>query len=225
MIFMARKVHMLFLEAQNTFLMVSPDLLSLQNHTNCLQGCCQEYLSVPIAEIEECPPFLSDEEAAATPLAALTAWRVAIIKAAVKPGDQVLITGIGGGVAIFCLQLAVAYGAKVYVTSGNEEKLRKAKDLGAVGGVNYKDPEWTAKLAEMLPKDKGWLDSVIDSAGGDIVKESLRLLKHGGIISSYGMTLGPKIIFPMQAVMKNIEVCRPGMFYRRTSRARVVDEY
>lgn len=163
-------------------------------------------MSVPVTEIEECPSFLSDEEAAATPLAALTAWRATIIKAAVKPGDQILITGIGGGVAIFCLQLAVGYGAKVYVTSGNEVKLNKAKKLGAIGGVNYKDPEWPQKLAEMLPADKPYLDSVIDSAGGEIVKESLRLLRQGGIISSYGMTLAPKITFPMQAVMKNIEV-------------------
>ena len=200
---------MLFLVEQSIFLTVRSLLDHLEgSRTNGLQGCCQEYMSVPVSEIEECPSFLSDEEAAATPLAALTAWRATIIKAAVKPGDQVLITGIGGGVAIFCLQLAVAYGAKVYVTSGNEEKLRRAKDLGAAGGVNYRDPEWTQKLAEMLPHEKGWLDSVIDSAGGDIVKESLRLLRYGGIISSYGMTLGPKITFPMQAVMKNIEVCR-----------------
>lgn len=163
-------------------------------------------MSVPVSEVEECPSFLSDEEAAATPLAALTAWRATFIKAAIKPGDQVLVTGIGGGVAIFCLQLAVAYGAKVYVTSGNEEKLSKAKALGAIGGVNYKDPEWTKQLLEMLPSDRPALDSVIDSAGGEIVKESLRLLRYGGIISSYGMTLGPKITFPMQAVMKNIEV-------------------
>jgi NADPH:quinone reductase-like Zn-dependent oxidoreductase len=174
-----------------------------------MAGCCQEYMSVPVSEIEECPSFLSDEEAAATPLAALTAWRATIIKAAVKPGDQVLITGIGGGVAIFCLQLAVAYGAKVYVTSGNEEKIEKAKRLGAVGGVNYKDPEWTMKLAEMLPSDHPFLDAVIDSAGGDIVMQSLRVLRQGGIISSYGMTLGPKITFPMQAVMKNVEVSYP----------------
>jgi NADPH:quinone reductase-like Zn-dependent oxidoreductase len=163
-------------------------------------------MTVPITELEECPSFLSDEEAAATPLAALTAWRATILKAAVRPGDQVLITGIGGGVAIFCLQLAVAYGAKVYVTSGSEEKLNRAKALGATGGVNYKDPEWTKKLLKMLPSERMWLDSVIDSAGGEIVKESLRLLRYGGIISSYGMTLGPKITFPMQAVMKNIEV-------------------
>lgn len=168
-------------------------------------GCCQEYLSVPVGEIEECPSFLSDEEAAATPLAALTAWRATIIKAAIKPGDQVLITGIGGGVAIFCLQIAVAYGAKVYVTSGSEEKLSKAKDLGAVGGVNYNDPEWTNRVLEMLPSDHPLLDSVIDSAGGEIVLQSLPLLRFGGIISSYGMTLAPRITFPMQAVMKNIE--------------------
>jgi NADPH:quinone reductase-like Zn-dependent oxidoreductase len=170
------------------------------------EGCCQEYMAVPISEVEECPSFLSDEEAAATPLAALTAWRATFIKAAVQPGDQILITGIGGGVAIFCLQLAVASGAKVYVTSGNEEKLAKAKKLGAIGGVNYKDPEWSQKLVELLPADKQFLDSVIDSAGGDIVKQSLRLLKHGGILSTYGMTLGPVTPFLMQAVMKNIEV-------------------
>jgi NADPH:quinone reductase-like Zn-dependent oxidoreductase len=163
-------------------------------------------MSIPVTEIEECPSFLSDEEAAAVPVAALTAWRATLIKAAIKPGDQVLITGIGGGVAIFCLQIAVAYGAKVYVTSGNEQKLDRAKQLGAIGGVNYKDPEWTKQLLEMLPPDRPYLDSVIDSAGGEIVTESLRLLRFGGIISSYGMTLGPKVTFPMQAVMKNIEV-------------------
>ena len=161
---------------------------------------------MPISEVEECPSFLSDEEAAATPLAALTAWRATLIKAGVKAGDHVLITGIGGGVALFCLQLAVAYGAKVYVSSGSEEKLEKAERLGASGGVNYKDSEWTKRLAEMLPADHPFLDSVIDSAGGDIVMQSLRLLRFGGVISSYGMTLGPKTVFPMQAVMKNIEV-------------------
>ena len=170
------------------------------------EGCCQEYMSVPVSELEECPSFLSDEEAAATPVGALTAWRATFIKAAVKPGDQVLVTGIGGGVAIFCLQLAVASGAKVYVTSGNEEKLAKARQLGAAGGINYKDPEWPQKLAEMLPADKQYLDSVIDSAGGDIVKQSVRLLRQGGIISTYGMTLGPVTPYLMQAVMKNIEV-------------------
>lgn len=163
-------------------------------------------MSIPITEVEDCPSFLSDEEAAAVPVAALTAWRATFIKAEVKPGDQVLITGIGGGVALFCLQLAVAYGAKVYVTSSNEQKLSRAKQLGAIGGVNYKDPKWINQLLEMLPADRPSLDSIIDSAGGEIVTESLRLLGFGGIISSYGMTLGPKIMFPMQAVMRNIEV-------------------
>jgi NADPH:quinone reductase-like Zn-dependent oxidoreductase len=163
-------------------------------------------MSIPITEVEECPSFLSDEEAAAVPVAALTAWRATFIKAKVKPGDQVLITGIGGGVALFCLQLAVAYGAKVYVTSSNEQKLSRAKELGAIGGVNYKDPRWINQLLEMLPADRPSLDSIIDSAGGEIVTESLRLLGFGGIISSYGMTLGPKIMFPIQAVMRNIEV-------------------
>jgi NADPH:quinone reductase-like Zn-dependent oxidoreductase len=141
-------------------------------------------MSVPVDEIEECPGFLSDEEAATTPLAALTAWRATTIKTAVKPGDQILITAIGGGLAIFCLQLAAAYVAKAYITSGSEEKLDGVTALRAVGGVNYKDLEWTKKLLEMLPSDRPYLDSDIDSAGSDIVKESRRLLRYGSVISS-----------------------------------------
>jgi NADPH:quinone reductase-like Zn-dependent oxidoreductase len=87
------------------------------------------------------------------------------------------------------LLFATATGAKVYVTSGSEEKLQKAKELGAVGGVNYKDKNWGKNLKSLLPKDRPYLDAVIDGAGGDIVNQSLRLLKAGGVIVSYGMTV------------------------------------
>lgn len=75
------------------------------------------------------------------------------------------------------LLFLVAAGANVYVTSGSEEKIRKAKELGATGGVNYKDKDWSKKLQKMLPKDRPYLDAVIDGAGGDIVKQSMRPLK------------------------------------------------
>jgi len=92
------------------------------------------------------------------------------------------------------------------VSSGSEEKITKAKKLGAVGGVNYKSKDWGKKLKELLPKDRPYLDAVIDGAGGDIVNQSMRLLKAGGVIVSYGMTLGPQMPFLMGAVLKNIDV-------------------
>ena len=170
-------------------------------------GCCQEYIAVPSSEIELCPAHLSDQEAAAIPLAALTAWRATIVKAGVQAGHNVLITGIGGGVALFCLQFSLAQGATVFVSSGSEDKIARAKALGATGGVNYKNPQWDQQLRAILPSERSFLDTVIDGAGGDIVTRSLSMLKAGGIISSYGMTLGPKVTFTMPAVMKNIEVC------------------
>ncbi|OQU97837.1 Thiolase, domain-containing protein [Cladophialophora immunda] len=173
---------------------------------NLKNGCCQEYIAVPAAEIELCPVHLSDQEAAAIPLAALTAWRATFVKAEVKPGQNVFITGIGGGVALFCLQFALARGAVVYVSSGSEDKLSKAKALGATAGVNYKDSKWSEQLKDLLPPERPYLDAIIDGAGGDIVSRSLHLLKAGGIISSYGMTLGPKVTFSMSAVMRNIEL-------------------
>jgi NADPH:quinone reductase-like Zn-dependent oxidoreductase len=176
---------------------------------NCNPGCCQEFICVPVAEIELCPAHLSDQEAAAVPLAALTAWRATIVKAAITAGQTVLVTGIGGGVALFCLQFAVEQGANVYVSSGSDEKIARTVRLGARGGVNYKNADWAEKLLAMLPEGKQGFDAVIDSAGGDIVGKSVGLLRTGGVISSYGMTLGPKVMFPMQAVMKNIEVCSP----------------
>jgi NADPH:quinone reductase-like Zn-dependent oxidoreductase len=75
------------------------------------------------------------------------------------------------------LLFASAAGANVFVTSGSDEKLRKAKELGAKDGVNYKDKDWGKKLKTILPKDRPYLDAVIDGAGGDIVNQTMRVLK------------------------------------------------
>ncbi|KAI9807442.1 MAG: hypothetical protein M1833_000187 [Piccolia ochrophora] len=174
---------------------------------SCPIGTLQEYAVVDKSEVEEAPMHLSLPEAAALPLTGLTAWRAVFTKSGnAKPGRNLLITGIGGGVALNALQFASAEGCNVFVTSGSEEKLQKAKELGAQGGVNYKDEEWPKKLLEQLPKSRKYLDAVVDGAGGDIVDKASELLKVGGVIVSYGMTLGPKLPFSMGAVMKNIEV-------------------
>ena len=78
--------------------------------------------------------------------------------------------------------------------------------MGARGGVSYKDKAWDKTLAAMLPADRPFLDAVVDGAGGDVVAKTVRLLRPGGIISSYGMTLSPKMDWLMQAVFKNIEL-------------------
>ncbi|CRK33415.1 hypothetical protein BN1708_001093, partial [Verticillium longisporum] len=83
----------------------------------------------------------------------------------------------------------------------------RAKKLGAAGGVNYKtDSRWEKTLATQLPADRPYLDAVIDGAGGDIIARSVRLLKAGGVISQYGMTVAPKMEWNMQAVLKNIDL-------------------
>lgn len=134
------------------------------------------------------PEHLTFEEGAAIPLAGLTAWRALVTLGEVRPenarGKIVLVPGIGGGVALFVLQFAVAMGAEVWVTSGDDEKLKRAMSLGAKGGVNYKSKTWGQDLQKQLGKKR--FDAVIDGSSGPNTQVYLRLLKQGGIISVFG---------------------------------------
>jgi NADPH:quinone reductase-like Zn-dependent oxidoreductase len=94
----------------------------------------------------------------------------------------------------------------VFVTSGDQGKIEKAVGMGAVGGVNYKEEGWEKKLRGLLPKERPYLDAVVDGAGGDVVSKTVRLLKPGGVISCYGMTVGPKMDWLMQATLNNVEL-------------------
>jgi NADPH:quinone reductase-like Zn-dependent oxidoreductase len=155
------------------------------------KGTLQDYITIEESEVEEAPEHLSDAEAAALPLAGLTGWRALVAKAGehnTGKGSAVLITGIGGGVALFALLFAVARGADVYVTSSSEDKIRKSIELGAKGGVNYKESGWEKKLLGLLPKGKKNFDAIIDGAGGDSVEKSVRLLK---VRSKQGSNVGP----------------------------------
>lgn len=143
-------------------------------------GTLQEYMVVKESELEEAPEHLNNVEAAAIPLTGLTAWRAVMVKCGehnIGPGKNVLVTGIGGGVALMALEFARAAGANVYVTSGSEDKLKKAKDLGAKGGVNYKEQGWDKKLLGMLTTEQKTFDAIVDGAGADIVEKGSRLLK------------------------------------------------
>lgn len=171
-------------------------------------GTAQEWLVVEADEAVPCPAHLSTTEGAALPLVGLTGWRALVTKSGnALPGRNILVTGVGGGVAIQVVQFAVALGCAVFVTSGDQAKLDRAvQEFGARGGVSYKDADWGKKLAALLPSDRPYLDAVIDGAGGDIVSKTARMLKAGGVIVQYGMTLAPKMEWSMPAVLKNIEL-------------------
>jgi len=142
------------------------------------RGTLAEVMCIDESEVEEAAAYMSDAEAAAVPLAGLTAWRATMVKSGnAKPGRNILVTGIGGGVAIMALLFAAAAGCRVYVSSSSEEKLAKAKELGAAGGINYKEKDWDKKLMAMLPSDRKYLDAIIDGAGGDVVFRGMKMLK------------------------------------------------
>ncbi|GAO15673.1 uncharacterized protein UV8b_01531 [Ustilaginoidea virens] len=170
-------------------------------------GCAQDYALVHEDDVVPAPPHLGPAEAAALPLAGLTAWRALVTKSAnAQAGRNILITGVGGGVALQALQFAVALGCNVYVTSGDQAKIDRARQMGARDGVVYKLDGWERRLKDLLPPHRPFVDAVIDGAGGDIVSRSCKLLKPGGVISQYGMTAGPRMEWPMQAVLMNIEL-------------------
>ncbi len=149
-------------------------------------GTFAEYVAVSKKYIFEKPEGLSLEECAATPLSGITAYRALFSKARLRAKEKVLITGIGGGAALWALTFAVAYGGRVYVTSGSEEKIQRAITLGASGGFNYLEPTW----AEEASKKAGGFDIIIDSAGGDQFARLLELALPGGRIVNFGRTAG-----------------------------------
>ena len=160
-------------------------------------GTMAEYCYVESKYLYDTPEHLSDTEAAALPLAGLTAYRALFVQGRGQKGQKLLITGIGGGVALFLLQFAIKAGLEVYVTSGKSQKLDYAIALGAKAGYNYDDSDWTKKFIQ----DDGYVDIVIDGAAGDGFAELPKILKPGGRIVNYGGTRGkihgliPQIIF------------------------------
>jgi NADPH:quinone reductase-like Zn-dependent oxidoreductase len=160
-------------------------------------GVFAEYIAIPADRLHEKPAYLSASEAAAVPLAALTAYRACFYKGQIKAGDNVLVTGIGGGVAQFAAQFAVAVGANVWVTSGSDEKIQTMLQYGIKGGVNYKQTDWHKELLKMT---EGF-DVIIDSAGGNDFNLLLKTLKMSATLVFYGATLGsvkldmPRVFF------------------------------
>jgi len=149
-------------------------------------GCFAEKVKVPKQNLHAKPPHLTTEQAAALPLAGATAYRATHTRGQVTQRDRVLVTGIGGGVALFALQFCLAEGSEVWVTSGSEDKIQKAMLLGAHGGMNYKNEGWSKELQA----SSGGFDLIIDGAAGKDFDELVNLAKPGGRIALYGGTTG-----------------------------------
>jgi zinc-binding alcohol dehydrogenase/oxidoreductase len=149
-------------------------------------GTLAEQVAVPASQLTAKPSHLSWEEAAALPLAGITAYRALFTRAALQPGERLLITGIGGGVALFALQFAVKHGAEVWVTSSSPEKIARAVSFGAKGGFDYTQPDWAAQASTRT----GLFDVVLDSAGGEGFESLLDVTAPGGRVVFFGATRG-----------------------------------
>jgi len=151
-------------------------------------GTFAERVAVPAANLHRKPPHLSFEGAAALPLAYVTAWRMLMTRAKLRAGETVLIHGIGGGVALAALQLAKLVGAEVIVTSSSDEKLARAKDLGADHKVNYEVADVAQRVSE-ITSGRG-VDVVFDTVGAPTWPVDFSSVRRGGRIVLCGVTSG-----------------------------------
>jgi NADPH:quinone reductase-like Zn-dependent oxidoreductase len=166
-------------------------------------GTLAEQVKVPSANLADKPAHLTHEQAAALPLAGVTAYRALFTRAQLRKGERVLITGIGGGVALFALQFAVAAGAAVFVTSGSDEKLERARALGALGGANYKEANWP----DVLRGQAGEFDVVVDGTAGEALNALCDVAAPGARLAFYGATLGnPKELIWRRVFWKQLSV-------------------
>ena len=151
-------------------------------------GMLAEYVVVPQAVLVATPNALTPEQAATLPCAGVTAWNALFTRANFRPGDTVLVLGTGG-VALFGLQLATAAGGKVIVTSSSDEKLARARDLGAWETVNYKThPEWEAEVLR-LTGGQGAMH-ILETGGQGTFERSLKAVSAAGSIAQIGGLAG-----------------------------------
>jgi NADPH:quinone reductase-like Zn-dependent oxidoreductase len=175
-----------------------------------VDGMLADYVVLPEDGLVSIPDYLSYAEAATLPCAGVTAWNAVVASGKVKPGDTLLTMGTGG-VSIFALQFARMNGARVIVTSSSDEKLERAKGLGASELINYKQNTDWAKAALELTDNIG-VDQVVELGGAGTLDQSLKAVRVGGHVSLIGvLSAGSGSGFnPMQVLMKN--VCLQGIY-------------
>ena len=175
-----------------------PTFHLLGEHVN---GTYAEYVKAPFENIHRIPGNLSFEEAAAFPLVFLTAWRMLISKARLLPGETILILGIGGGVSSAALRIAKHTGARVIVTSGDNNKIEKAKQLGADIAINYNKKDFAKEIRNLTQK-RG-VDVLLDNIGSVTWIKSLSSLARGGRLVTCGATTGANPQTDIQRIFWN----------------------
>ena len=163
------------------------------------QGTLAEYVVVNADRLRQKPEYLSMEQAAALPLGGLTAYNALFNKGKVQSGMNVLISGVGGGVAQFAFLFSKALGANTYVTSSKEKVIEYCKSIGAKGGANYTEKD----AIKNLGKSVGGFDIIIDSACGDSMNELISTLKPAGKFVFYGATKGLPSALNMRQIFWN----------------------
>ncbi len=154
-----------------------------------LAGGAAEFVRVPAVNVLPMPDSISFEQAAAASLVFLTAWRALISRARLRVGEDVLILGAGAGVSTAAIQIAKRAGARVFVTSSSDDKLQKARQIGADVLINYKTQEWDREVFKAT--NKRGVDVVFESVGASTWLKSIRALKRGGRMVVIGATTGP----------------------------------
>lgn len=166
-----------------------------------INGCYAEYAKAPQENLY-LTGNLSYEEAASVPITFGTAYRVLISLAKLKPNETVLIMAAGSGVGTAAIQIAKLAGARVIAAAGNDEKLEKAKELGADFTVNYYRNQDFDKEVRELTNGNG-VDAVIEQIGGNILPKALNCLRKGGRLVTFGTTAGNKVEMDVRHFYRN----------------------
>lgn len=171
-------------------------------------GGCAEYAVVPVANLIARPPLMTAEQAASLPIPFLTAWTMLTHKAGIRPGETVLIQAGGSGVSVAAIQMAKLLGATVITTVGNDEKIEKARKLGADHVINYKKTPFRDEVRKILAQQgKKGVEVAIDHVGGETLQESMRCLAWGGRLVTCGSTAGAKVELDLRHVFfKNLSI-------------------
>jgi NADPH:quinone reductase-like Zn-dependent oxidoreductase len=169
-----------------------------------IDGVLSEFRIFHEQGLVKVPAHLSDEEAATLPCTGVTAWHALFEAETAKAGDTVLIQGTGG-VAMFALQFARAAGLRPIVISSSDQKLERARQLGAAEGINYsEEPDWGRAVAKLVP---GGVDYVIELGGAKTVPHSLNAVRMGGMIAMIGALSGAEAsVSPVPILMRSIRV-------------------
>ena len=172
-------------------------------------GTFAEFVAVPAGNVHPKPAHLSDDQAAALPLAGLTAYRAVFTRGQCTKDDVVLIPGVGGGVQTFALQFAKAAGARAIVTSSSDTKLERAKALGADVTINYATSDNWSK--EVRAQSGGGPTLVIDSVGGETFAKALDVARPGARVVTYGGTTGDAKIRMFSVFWKQLDILGTSM--------------